>query len=140
MLDERLENDTIKVASWPLCEVLLMNDSQFPWLILVPRVADISELYQLDESQRRQLDRESIFLGESLMQVFVGDKLNVAALGNVVKQLHIHHVVRFEGDVAWPAPIWGKQAAQAYSSESRGALESKLSYLSDKEWLASPGS
>jgi len=133
-LDDRLHNDTIKLASWPLCEVLLMNDSQFPWVILVPRIADASELFHLNESQRLQLDKESIFLSTTLMKLFTGDKLNVAALGNVVKQLHIHHVVRFENDVAWPAPIWGKQAAQAYSQGALETLVKKLSSLFDKEW------
>jgi diadenosine tetraphosphate (Ap4A) HIT family hydrolase len=136
-LDERLHNDTIKLTSWPLCEVLLMNDAQFPWLILVPRIENASELFHLNESQRLQLDQESIFLSTSLMSLFSGDKLNVAALGNVVKQLHIHHVVRFEGDIAWPAPVWGKQAPQAYSPEAIDALIKKLGCLSDKDWSAS---
>lgn len=133
-LDERLFNDTFRIASWPLCEVLLMNDAQYPWLILVPRVDGATELYDLNDSQRQQLDCESMFLGKTLMKLFSGDKLNVAALGNVVKQLHIHHVVRFESDAAWPAPIWGKLPVQAYRAEEKAQLLDKLSALIDKQW------
>ena len=133
-LDERLNNDTHKLASWPLCDLLLMNDAQFPWVILVPRVPGATELFHLNEAQRQQLDKESIFLGETLMQLFQGDKLNVAALGNVVKQLHIHHVVRFEHDPAWPAPIWGKLPVQAYAEADRIALIDKLDGLINKTW------
>ena len=86
-LDSRLENDTINLASWPLCDVQLMDDSQFPWVILVPRVEGATELYHLDKTQREQLDAESIFLSEALMAIFQGDKLNTAALGNVEQTL-----------------------------------------------------
>lgn len=107
-LDPRLEQDTIAVASWPLCELRMMNDAQYPWLILIPRVEGATELFHLSEAQRQQLDKESMHLSKGLMLAFNGFKLNVAALGNVVSQLHIHHVVRFEGDPTWPAPVWGK--------------------------------
>ena len=133
-LDERLENDTYCLASWPLCEVLLMNDAQYPWVILVPRVADATELFDLSEDQRLQLDKESIFLGQTLMDLFSGDKLNVAALGNVVKQLHIHHVVRFAGDAAWPAPVWGKLPTQAYDADAKALILDKLACLAAKTW------
>lgn len=133
-LDERLNNDTVKLASWPLSEVLLMNDSQYPWVILVPRCAEISEIYQLPEADQVQLLQESAFLGRQLMSVYAGDKLNVAALGNVVNQLHLHHVVRFEGDAAWPAPVWGKYPVVQYSEK---ALEQQLKILQEivgKRW------
>lgn len=133
-LDNRLENDTTLIASWPLCEVLLMNDSQYPWCILVPRVESLSEMYQLSRSQRQQLDLESIYLSKTLMQVFKGDKLNVAALGNVVNQLHIHHVVRYSADKAWPAPIWGKLPTIAYSEEALESCLKKLTVLKDPDW------
>ncbi len=125
-LDQRLQQDTVTIGSWPLCEVLLMNDAQYPWLVLVPRVAGATELYELSDEQRAQLDKESTFLSRQLMQVFEGDKMNVAALGNVVSQLHIHHVVRFRDDPAWPAPIWGKFPVQAYEQD---ALEKRLESL-----------
>jgi diadenosine tetraphosphate (Ap4A) HIT family hydrolase len=133
-LDQRLKNDTHRLASWPLCEVLLMNDAQYPWIILVPRVEGATELFDLSDDQRVQLDRESIFLGKTIFELFGGDKLNVAALGNVVKQLHIHHVVRFEGDPTWPAPIWGKLPTKAYTSADKEALLEKLACVSDKVW------
>lgn len=116
-LDERLEADTFAVASWPLCELRMMNDAQYPWLILIPRIEGATELYHLSDEQRSQLDKESMYLSQTLMQVFKGEKLNVAALGNVVSQLHIHHVVRFSTDAAWPAPVWGKLPPQAMSPE-----------------------
>ena len=133
-LDSRLDNDTIKLASWPLCDVQLMNDSQFPWLILVPRVEGATELYHLDKVQREQLDAESIFLSETLMEVYQGDKLNIAALGNVVSQLHIHHVVRFKVDIAWPAPIWGKFPANPLADKEIMEQKAKLVSVIERDW------
>ncbi|MCW8090651.1 HIT domain-containing protein [Alteromonas sp. ASW11-130] len=116
-LDPRLENDTMVVGDLPLCRVLLMNDSQFPWLILVPRIENAVEVCQLEAQDRLRLWEESHLISESMMSLFSPDKLNVAALGNVVKQLHIHHVARFTNDIAWPHPIWGKLPAVNYSVE-----------------------
>lgn len=135
-LDARLENDTIHIASWPLCDLLLMNDSQYPWLILVPRVVDASELFDLSRSQRQQLDLESIYLSKTLMGIFEGVKLNVAALGNVVKQLHIHHVVRYSHDLSWPGPIWGKHPSVAYSAEELTGRLDMLSCFQNPDWAA----
>ena len=115
-IHSQLTDDCIVLGRFPLCHLLLMNDCQFPWFILVPARADIREIYQLESADRRQLLDESCRLSEFLMEAYAGDKLNVAALGNQVPQLHLHHIVRFATDVAWPAPIWGKQASQAYSS------------------------
>jgi len=133
-LDSRLENDTINLASWPLCDVQLMNDSQFPWVILIPRVEGATELYHLDKAQRLQLDAESIFLSEALMSIYQGDKLNTAALGNVVSQLHIHHVVRFEGDLTWPAPVWGKVPAKHFSDEALSKQKKMLAVIIERSW------
>lgn len=135
-LDTRLAQDTLRLASWPLCEVLLMNDCHYPWCILVPRVAGLKELFELTRSQRQQLDLESYFLSTTLMQTFQGEKLNVAALGNVVQQLHIHHVVRFADDAAWPAPIWGKVAVQAYTDDALAARLQQLASLTQPDWAA----
>lgn len=129
-LDQRLEADTLAVASWPLCELRMMNDAQYPWLILIPRIVGATELYHLSDEQRSQLDKESMCLSQTLMQIFKGDKLNVAALGNVVSQLHIHHVVRFTDDAAWPAPIWGKLPPQALSAEQISERMRQLAPLS----------
>lgn len=133
-LDERLEADTIALADWPLSTVRLMNDEQYPWVILVPKVEGVTELYHLDDAQRLQLDAESMFLAKTLMELFDGAKMNVAALGNVVNQLHIHHVVRFESDAAWPAPIWGKLPVKPYESEALAEMVNKLALITDKRW------
>lgn len=111
-----------------------MNDQNYPWVILVPKLVDASEIYLLNPQQRQQLDAESSFLAQTLMTLFEGYKLNVAALGNVVRQLHVHHVVRFENDPAWPAPVWGKLPAQTYSKKELVKVLEKLSPISEKTW------
>ncbi len=126
ILDKQLAHDCIELAELPLCKLLLCNDSAYPWFILVPRVADVSEMYQLDWQQQQQVLNESSLLSELLMQVFNGDKMNIAALGNVVPQLHIHHVVRFKTDDSWPKPIWGQQPLTPYSEEALTAIKAKL--------------
>jgi diadenosine tetraphosphate (Ap4A) HIT family hydrolase len=113
-IHSQLADDCIVLGRLPLCHLLLMNDRQYPWFILVPARADIREIYQLEIADQRQLLDESCRLSEFLMQVYAGDKLNVAALGNQVPQLHLHHIVRYTTDAAWPAPIWGKFAPKAY--------------------------
>jgi diadenosine tetraphosphate (Ap4A) HIT family hydrolase len=117
LLHPQLQNDCIPVGKFDLCRVLLMNDSQFPWFILVPEVAEISEVYQLNRVQRGLLMEESCLLAEKLDAIYHADKINIAAIGNLVPQLHIHHVVRFRGDKAWPAPVWGKFPAIAYDTQ-----------------------
>ncbi|TGN41467.1 HIT domain-containing protein [Marinobacter confluentis] len=133
VLHEKLEADTIPLGHSQLCEVRLMNDSQLPWVLLVPRVADIREIYQLPKQQQMRLAEESSLLGEGMMDAFSGDKFNVAALGNMVPQLHLHHIVRFEGDPAWPGPVWGKLTPEPYDetgiAEFRARLRSTLDAL-----------
>lgn len=133
-LDTRLQADTVLLATWPLCDLLLMNDQQYPWCILVPRVSGVTELFHLSRSQRQQLDLESTFLSTTLMSVFDGEKLNVAALGNVVSQLHIHHVVRFSSDISWPAPIWGQHPVSNYSKDMLQQRLNELSCLVQPDW------
>lgn len=128
VLDERLKKDCEWVLDLPLCRVLLMQDSQYPWFILVPRRASIEEIYQLSHEDTTLLMRESTRFGEGIMQLFQGAKLNVAALGNVVNQLHIHHIVRFRDDAAWPAPVWGKHPAKPYPTE---LLEARIKLVRD---------
>ena len=118
-LHPQLENDTLFVTDLALCRVLLANDSQFPWLILVPRRSGCKEIYDLEANDIETLQHESLFTSKALMNHFKGDKLNVAAIGNMVPQLHIHHIVRFKNDVAWPAPVWGKQASIPYSDTDK---------------------
>ena len=125
-LHERLRADTIGLGSTSLCEIRLMNDSTWPWVLLVPAVPGVREIYQLSADQQHQLVRESSVLSEAMMEAFGGDKMNVAALGNMVPQLHLHHIVRFEGDPAWPGPIWGKQAPVPYSEEELEQVRQRL--------------
>ena len=122
-LAPELQRDCIELADWPLCKVLLMNDSQYPWFILVPRVAGVKEIIDLSEELQITLLQESGKLSKLLQQVFNPDKLNVAALGNMVPQLHVHHIARFKSDAAWPAPVWGKLPAIPYSDEQISALK-----------------
>ena len=116
-LHPRLAQDTIQLGRFTLCRVLLMNDSQYPWVILVPEVANKQEIYQLDYSQRLLLSEESSYLANNLATHFKADKMNIAAIGNLVPQLHIHHVVRYQNDKSWPAPVWGKFNPQPYDTE-----------------------
>ena len=115
VLDSRLEADTLPVADLPLSHVLLMNDRRYPWVILVPRRAGVREWIDLDNQDGEQLWRESMQICRALRALFVGDKLNVGALGNVVEQLHVHHLLRRRGDPAWPGPVWGHSAAEPYN-------------------------
>lgn len=125
-LHQRLAADTHSLGYSRLCEIRLMNDSTWPWLILVPAVAGIREIYQLQHGQQLRLMEESSALSEGMMEIFSGDKMNVAALGNMVPQLHLHHIVRFEGDPAWPGPVWGKQAPVAYREPSLAEVIAQL--------------
>lgn len=133
-LHERLAADCLLVGDWPLCRVLLMNDSNFPWLILVPRREALREIYELILDDRNQFLAESCVLGKTLMALFSGDKLNVAALGNMVPQLHIHHVVRKAGDAAWPAPVWGKVPTKPYETTAANALLATLRAKLSSRW------
>jgi diadenosine tetraphosphate (Ap4A) HIT family hydrolase len=126
VLHPQLAADCIVLGRFPLCHLLLMNDRNYPWFILVPDRADIREIYQLEATDRNQLLNESCLLSEFLMNEFNGDKLNVAALGNLVPQLHLHHVVRYESDPAWPTPVWGKHAALPYSETALEEVKTKF--------------
>ncbi|MDE3736059.1 HIT domain-containing protein [Pseudomonas resinovorans] len=125
-LDPRLQQDALPIGDFPLCRLLLMNDAQYPWFILVPRREEVSELFQLGADEQRQLWQETTFLAETLKDTFGADKMNVATLGNVVSQLHMHVIVRRREDVAWPAPVWGRHPAVAYSTEDVAAIRAKL--------------
>ncbi|MDB5996221.1 MAG: histidine triad protein, partial [Pseudomonas sp.] len=125
-LDPRLQQDTLVIGDFPLSRLLLSNDSNYPWFILVPRRDDISEIFQLDVADQLQLWQETTALAETLKDAFDADKLNVAALGNVVSQLHMHVIVRKREDAAWPAPVWGKHPAKPYSAEQIAAIRERL--------------
>lgn len=114
-LDPRLQNDTITFGDFPLCRLLLMNDSTYPWFILVPRREGCREIHRLTEEDQQQLWRESTILARWMEASFEFDKLNVAALGNVVSQLHLHHVGRRTDDPTWPGPVWGQHPPKPYA-------------------------
>lgn len=123
-LHPRLSQDADFVGDWPLCRVLLMNDSRWPWLVLVPRLANAVELTDLDPAERALLIEETAQAAEWLKAYAHADKINVGALGNIVRQLHVHVVARHAGDPAWPGPVWGFGAAVPYGdSEARGMVE-----------------
>ncbi|WMP16089.1 HIT family protein [Thiothrix lacustris] len=117
-LHPQLAQDTHLVTDLPLCRVLLMNESRYPWFILVPRRAGIREIHELMPAERQQLWAESDQVNSALMALFQPDKLNLAALGNMVPQLHLHHIARFQRDAAWPAPVWGKFVPEPYAAEA----------------------
>jgi diadenosine tetraphosphate (Ap4A) HIT family hydrolase len=125
-LHPQLAHDCIELVDLPLCKLLLCNDSAYPWFILVPRINDLKDIYQLDWQDQQQFLNESSMLSELLMQEFNGEKMNVAALGNVVEQLHIHHVVRFTNDACWPKPIWGQQALTPYKEDEIVEIKTRL--------------
>lgn len=114
VLHPQLAADCHLIGDLPLSRALLLNDRRYPWVILVPRRQDVREIYQLSSADRSQLLGESCQVGELLMEAFGGDKLNIGALGNLVPQLHVHHIVRHVDDPAWPGPVWGHSPAEAY--------------------------
>jgi diadenosine tetraphosphate (Ap4A) HIT family hydrolase len=111
--------------------VRLMNDSRYPWVILIPKVPDIAEIHELAEEQQHLLLGESVRLSKALDQLFAPHKLNVAALGNMVRQLHIHHIVRFEGDASFPKPVWGVGEAVPYDADALNETVSGLQIALD---------
>ena len=128
-LHPQLAADTFVVGDLPLCRVLLMNDARFPWVILVPRRKDISEIYDLSMQDQQLLWQESALVAEKLMKLTEADKMNIAALGNVVPQLHLHHVARFKTDPVWPKPIWGQGAAEPYRESEKQQMLRNLSEM-----------
>lgn len=113
-IHHQLQQDCAVIGRFPLCHLLLMKDANYPWFILVPDRDDVSEIFQLLPQEQQQLMSESSRLAKLLAERFRADKINIAALGNMVPQLHIHHVVRYRSDLAWPAPIWGVAPAKPY--------------------------
>lgn len=125
-LHQILANDTVMVTDWPLCRILLMNDSTFPWLIMVPRRHGIQEIHELSADDRHALTEEIAMVAQRLQNMTGAAKMNVAALGNVVHQLHVHVIARGPGDPAWPKPIWGQCPPKPYAP---GQLEHQLTAL-----------
>lgn len=127
-LHSQLAADTFPVKTLELCEVRLMNNAFYPWLILVPMRGDMKEIINLSPEDRQQLYAEMEQVSVFLQETFQPDKLNIAALGNMVPQLHIHIIVRYQNDAAWPKPVWG-QAATPYDAELKAEMLSRLTAL-----------
>lgn len=125
-LHAQLAADTYVVGDFPCCRLLLSKDAQYPWCILVPRIVAAKELHRLDDADQLQVLRESVALARAMELIFKPHKMNLAALGNMVPQLHLHHIARYKGDPAWPAPVWGKNPAQAYEP---GVAEERIRQL-----------
>jgi diadenosine tetraphosphate (Ap4A) HIT family hydrolase len=115
-LHERLAKDSFPVTDLPLCNVRLMDNKHFPWIILVPQVAGASEWIDLPRELQHQLSDEIAVISHIFQALVTPDKLNIATLGNQVSQLHVHIIARYKGDAAWPNPVWGG-ASQAYGDE-----------------------
>ena len=125
-LDPRLAADSMPVARLGLSDLRLMNDARFPWLLLVPRRAGMAEIIDMEKPDRARLFEEIVAAMGALKAATGCDKLNVAALGNQVRQLHVHVIARFQGDAAWPGPVWGTGAAVAYDEATRDRLIADL--------------
>ena len=117
-LDPRLAADSVFVLDGPLSQIRLINDTRFPWLVLVPRLPGVTELPELDDAQQHLLLKELNRAGRAIRQEPNVHKVNIGALGNIVRQLHIHVVGRHEDDAAWPAPVWGSGAAERFTAEA----------------------
>ncbi|TVQ31186.1 MAG: HIT family protein [Wenzhouxiangella sp.] len=122
-LDKRLATDSLPVTDLALGRVRLMNDRRFPWLLLVPRRPGCVEVLDLDDADQERLWTEIRLLAEALRAISAPDKLNIAALGNQVAQLHVHVIARFRNDAAWPAPIWGVGKPEPYPDEGQALIE-----------------
>jgi diadenosine tetraphosphate (Ap4A) HIT family hydrolase len=131
-LNSQLQKDTIDIGDLPLSRVLVIKDAHYPWLLLVPRRAEVSEIIDLGEVEQAQLMTEISRVGRVLKDITKCDKLNVAALGNMVPQLHIHMIARRSTDAAWPRPVWGVMQPLAHDPEE---LQNFISALRRKIWL-----
>ena len=132
-LHPQLARDTIEVGDLPLSRVLVVNDANWPWLLLVPRRLEVGEIIDLDEVEQAQLMTEIARTARAMKAVTACDKLNVAALGNVVPQLHVHVIARRQGDAGWPRPIWGAAPAIAHDREE---LDRFIAALRDEIWIS----
>ena len=125
-LDARLAADTHAIAELPLSRLLLMDDARFPWLILVPRIVGARELIDLDQADQCALLAEITEVGRAVESLLHPDKLNIATLGNIVSQLHVHLVARYTTDAAWPQPVWGHGERIGYDIAARKARIAEL--------------
>jgi diadenosine tetraphosphate (Ap4A) HIT family hydrolase len=125
-LNAILAKDTFEIGELKLCKVLLMNDQHYPWLILVPQIMGLTEFHLVPEDRKGDLMSDITQASQVLQDMTSPKKLNVGALGNVVSQLHIHIIARFENDATWPGPVWGQMPAKPYPSDIAQSMISKL--------------
>ncbi|MCR9214558.1 MAG: HIT domain-containing protein [Proteobacteria bacterium] len=130
-LHPQLAADTETIATLALSRILLMNDSRYPWLILVPELPDLRDLHDLEDEDYNIVASEIRNVSTRLASHFSADKMNVAALGNMVPQLHIHIIARFASDAAWPKPVWGVGNAESYTPEALSERKQQLTALLD---------
>lgn len=126
LLDERLARDSQSILKLGLCDLRLSRDSRWPWVILVPQRPGVSEIFDLTPLDQAVLTFEQVTVGAALKKVTGATKINIAAIGNVVRQLHVHVVARFDDDPNWPGPIWGYGTAVPHSDETFNALKTKM--------------
>ena len=124
--DERLARDSDLLTKIGLCELRLMKDRRWPWLVLVPQRANVSEIFELTPLDQTMLTFETVLVAEALKKVTGAAKINTGALGNIVRQLHVHVVARSEGDANWPGPVWGHGTAEPRTAEETKAFAAKL--------------
>jgi diadenosine tetraphosphate (Ap4A) HIT family hydrolase len=125
-LDGRIARDSDLIATLDLCQLRIQNDSRWPWLVMVPQRADMTEIFELPEADQALLSAEVNHVAAVLKEITGATKINVGALGNIVRQLHVHVIARFEGDANWPGPIWGYGSAEPYDGEKMQALMNRL--------------
>jgi diadenosine tetraphosphate (Ap4A) HIT family hydrolase len=131
-LHPQLERDTLPIGDLPLCRVLIIQDANYPWILLVPRRPDAVEILDLDEVERAQLMVEVSRVAQALKEITKPDKLNIAALGNAVPQLHVHVIARRKTDPAWPKPVWGVAPAVSHDPAE---LERFRAMMREKVWI-----
>ena len=131
ILDPRLRNDTIPVGNNERHLLLMMNDSRYPWFIVVPAINGVSEWFDLSLDAQQQLHQDCVQLGACVKQAFGCEKINIAALGNIVRQMHVHVIGRSIQDPAWPGPVWGHSPAVAYTDDQAQATKSRLLAIRD---------
>ena len=127
-LHPQLEKDSRFVYRLNLSDVRIIDDANYPWFLLIPRRPNLAELHQLNEDEQQLLTNESRLLSQAIEQCFSPDKLNVAAIGNVVPQLHVHHIARYKADIAWPKPVWGFAPLLSYEDTQ---LQARIGVLSE---------
>lgn len=125
-LDPRLAADSYLLSELPLCQLRLIDDARYPWLVLIPRRAGVSEVFELSVEDQHQMWREAAMIGRAVKADHAGDKLNIASLGNMVPQLHIHVIVRYQGDAAWPGPVWGQGKAEPYGPQGLAEVRERV--------------